>query len=390
MAIPIKYNIRHLVLRRGLTAMTALGITMTVMAAVFIMMLLTGLNDVLVTSGSPLNVLVFRKGANSELAGGFPASSFPILRELPGVGKDNNGDPLVSAECMVVVVLNRNAGSGTANVTLRGMMPAGLKLRPNVKLVSGRWFTPGTEELVVGRSIRDRFKNASLGSELNLGKGQWTIVGEFESNGSAYESEIWGDVNQVAGAFNRTGIYNSVYMRAVDADGAEILKRRISDDQRIELNSQLESEYYEKQTKSGGGIGGIRLAGVLIAIIMGLGATFAAANTMYTSVANRAREIATLRIIGFRKRSIVISFALESILLAPLGATIAILAMLPFNGMTAGTRNNVTFSEVAFSLTMGRQVITRAFLFAVAIGLVGGVAPAWGAARSEIIHSLRR
>jgi putative ABC transport system permease protein len=386
MAIPISYNIRNLILRKGLTAMTALGIALTVTTAIFLMMLLAGLQKAFVSSGDPLNVLVMRKGSTSELTGGFTADKYPILRELPGIAKDSHGDPLVSGEWVIVVVLPRKDGTGEVNVTMRGMMPDGLELRPKTKLVEGRWFSFGSQEVVVSRSIQHRFKHANVGDTLDIGKGHWRVVGITDSGGSSYDSEVWTDVNQVAGAFNRSGAYGSVYLRATDAVAADALKHRVADDQRIELDGLLETEYYEKQTSSGAGI---KIVGILVAIIMAIGSSFAAANTMYAAVSYRSREIATLRVIGFRKGSILTSFVFESILLALLGAAVGIVLMLPFNGMSTGTSNQVTFSEVVFSLRITTQVIINAIIFAVIMGLVGGIAPAWGAARREILAALR-
>ncbi|GAC1434900.1 MAG: ABC transporter permease [Terriglobales bacterium] len=386
MAIPISYNIRNLILRKGLTAMTALGIALTVMTALFLMMLLAGLQKAFVSSGDPLNVLVMRKGSTSELAGGFTKDKYPILRELPGIAKDSHGDPLVSGEWVVVTVLPRKDGTGEVNVTLRGMGPDGLELRHNVKLIEGRWFSPGQHEVVVSKSIHNRFSNSNVGDMLDFGKGPWKVVGLFDSGGSAYDSEIWGDVNQVADQFNRQNALGSAYLHATDPVAADALKHSVSDDQRLELEGVLETEYYEKQTSSGAPI---RIVGILVAVIMAVGSSVAAANTMYAAVAYRSREIATLRIIGFRRGSIVISFVIESILLALLGAAIGIVLMLPFNGMSTGTSNAVTFSEVVFSLRMTVQVLGYAVLFALIMGLIGGIAPAWGAARREIVAALR-
>ena len=386
MAIPISYNLRNLILRKGLTTMTALGIALTVTTAIFLMMLLAGLNKAFVSTGDPLNVLVMRKGSTSELAGGFTADKFPILRELPGIARDSQGNPLVSGEWVVVVVLPRSDGTGEVNVTLRGMMPDGLELRRNLKLVEGRWFNFGAQEVVVSRSIQRRFRHTAVGDTLDIGKGHWKVVGVFDSGGSAYDSEIWTDVNQVAGGFNRSGAYGSAYLHATDAVAADALKHRVSDDQRLELEGMLETEYYEKQTSSGAGI---RIVGMLVAVIMAIGSSFAAANTMYAAVAYRSREIATLRVLGFRRGSILTSFVFESVLLALLGAALGIVLMLPFNGMSTGTSNQVTFSEVVFSLRITSQVIVRAILFAVIMGLLGGIAPAWSAARREILAALR-
>jgi putative ABC transport system permease protein len=386
MPVPIKYNIRNLRLRKGLTIMTALGIALTVTTAVFLMALIAGLNRAFVQSGDPLNVLVLRKGSQAELSGGFDASLFPTLRELPGIARDSGGQPLASGEWVVVIVLPRKDGTGEVNVSVRGMMPDGRELRPNVKLTEGRWFTSGQREVVVGRSIHSRFSGTNVGDTLDFGKGKWTVVGVFDAGGTAYDSEIWSDVNQMAPDFDRTGGFSSAYLRATDPVAAEALKNRVSDDQRLKLDGQLETEYFAKQTNSGGPI---KFVGIIVAIIMAIGSIFAAMNTMYAAVAYRGREIATLRVIGFSRPSILTSFVLESLMLSLLGAIIGIVLMLPFNGMTTGVGNQVTFSEMVFSLQITLKVALAAILFGVVMGVVGGIFPAWHAARQNILNALR-
>jgi len=386
MAIPISYNIRNLKLRKGLTIMTALGIALTVTTAVFLMALLAGLQKAFVSSGDPLNVLVMRKGSTAELSGGFDASLFPVLKTLPGIATDSKGDPIASGEWVVVAVLPRKDRTGEVNVTVRGLMPAGLTLRPKAKLVEGRWFTTGQREVVVGKSIHNRFSGTQVGDTLDFAKGQWKVVGIFDSGGTAYDSEIWGDLNQIAADFDRQGGLGSAYLRATDAVAADALKNRVSDDQRLKLEGHLETEYYEKQTSSGGPI---KFIGIFVAVIMAVGSSFAAMNTMYAAVAYRSREIATLRVIGFSRPSILTSFVLEALLLSLLGAVVGILLMLPFNGMSTGVGNQVTFSETVFSLQMTWPVVMTAIIFALVMGLLGGIAPAWHAARQEILAALR-
>jgi putative ABC transport system permease protein len=386
MAIPISYNIRNLRLRKGLTIMTALGIALTVTTAIFLMALLAGLRRAFVSSGSPLNVLVLRKGSEAELTGGFDRSLFPTLTTLPGIAKDSRGEPMASGELVVVIVLPRKDGTGEVNVTVRGMMPDGLELRPSAKLIEGRWFQAGQREVVVSKSIRGRFSHANIGDSMEFGKGSWKVVGVFDSSGSAYESEIWGDVNQEASDFDRRDGLSSAYLHATDPAAADALKNRVSDDQRLKLEGFIETEYYAKQTSSGNVI---KWIGWTVAIIMAIGSSFAAMNTMYAAVAYRGREIATLRVIGFSRPAILTSFVLESLLLALLGAAAGILLMLPFNGMETGTSNAVTFSEVVFALRITPEVAGAAIVFALIMGLVGGFAPAWHAARQNILNALR-
>jgi putative ABC transport system permease protein len=394
MAIPISYNIRNLKLRKGLTIMTALGIALTVTTAIFLMALVAGLNRAFVSSGNKLNVLVLRKGSESELTGGFDAALFPTLKTLPGIAKDSHGEPMASGEWNVVIVLPRKDGTGEVNVTVRGMMPDGLEMRqlpgadgnPSVKLIEGQWFATGQREVVVSKSIRERFSHANIGDTMEFGKGSWKVVGVFDAGGSAYESEIWGDVNQMASDFDRQGGFSSAYLRATDPIAAEALKNRVSDDQRLKLDGLIETDYYAKQTSSGTPI---KIIGIVVAIIMAVGSIFAAMNTMYAAVAYRGREIATLRVIGFSQPAILTSFVLESLILALLGAALGILLMLPFNGMQTGTSNQVTFSEVVFALRITWSVALAAVCFALVMGFFGGLAPAWHAARQNILSALR-
>jgi putative ABC transport system permease protein len=392
MAIPISYNIRNLKLRKGLTIMTALGIALTVTTVVFLMALLAGLKKAFVSSGDPLNVLVLRKGSTAELSGGFDASLFPTLKDLPGIAKDSKGEPMASGEWVVVIVLPRKDGTGEVNVTVRGMMVDGLEMRqepkgnPRVKLVEGRWFSPGQREVVVSRSIQHRFANCNVGDTIRFGKGDWKVVGIFDAGGTSYDSEVWGDVNQMASDFDRQGAFASAYLRATDPSAANALKNAVSDDQRLKLDGMFETDYYAKQTSSGGPI---KVIGYIVGFIMGIGSIFAAMNTMYAAVAYRSREIATLRVIGFSRPSILTSFIFESLVLSLLGAVIGIVLMLPFNGMSTGTSNAVTFSEVVFALRMTPAVILTAVIFALVMGFFGGLFPAWHAARQNILNALR-
>jgi putative ABC transport system permease protein len=293
---------------------------------------------------------------------------------------------MASGELVVVIVLPRKDGTGEVNVTVRGMMPDGLEMRPTAKLIEGRWFQPGQREVVVSDSIRRRFSHANIGDTMEFGKGAWKVVGIFDAGGSAYESEIWGDVNQEASDFDRREGLSSAYLRATDPVAADALKNRVSDDQRLKLEGYIETEYYAKQTSSGNVI---EYIGWTVALIMAVGSIFAAMNTMYAAVAYRGREIATLRVIGFSRPAILTSFVLESLLLALLGAAAGILLVLPFNGMETGTSNAVTFSEVVFALRITPKVALAALAFALIMGFVGGLAPAWHAARQNILNALR-
>jgi len=385
-AIPITYNIRNLRLRLGATMMTALGIALTVAVAVFIMALLAGLNKAFVSSGDPLNVLVIRKASQTELQSGVDRDAYQTIKYLPGIAKDNSGEPLASGEVVVVIVIPRRDGTGETNVTVRGMSPVGFELRPNIKLLEGRWFNTGQREIVVSKSIRDRFRDAAIGDEIFFGKGKWKVVGVFDAGETAASSEIWADVNQMASDFDRNAAFSSVLVHATDPVSAQALKNRMNDDQRLALDAYKETDYYAEQTKSGAPI---KFVGIVVAIVMAIGSCFAAMNTMYAAVAYRSREIATLRILGFSRPSIITSFVIESVLLALLGAVVGLILMMPFNGLTTGTGNAMTFSETVFSVRITLGVTLVAIAFAVSMGLFGGIAPAWHASRREILAALR-
>jgi putative ABC transport system permease protein len=383
MAIPLIYNVRNLRVRAGATLMTALGVALTVAIAIFIMMLLSGLDQAFHTTGSKLNVMALRKGSDSEMTSFMSNDTFQALKTLPGVAQDKDG-PLVSGEMVVAVVLPRRNGIGETNVVVRGIGPVGLKMRP-VKIAEGRWFQEGQHEVVVSKSVEKRFEHASLGEKVMFGKSPWTVVGIFDGSGSAYDSEIWGDINQMRSDFDRPG-YSSAVLRATDEVAADSLAKRLASDQRIKLDGELETEYYAKQTRSGMFI---QFIGTVVAIIMAVGSSFAAMNTMYAAVAYRGREIATLRVMGFNRPSILTSFVFESLLLSVLGGGLAVLLMLPFNGLTTGTSNMITFSEVVFHLRMTPLIIVTAISFSAFMGLIGGIAPAWHASRQNILNALR-
>jgi putative ABC transport system permease protein len=386
MAIPIHYNIRNLRVRRNATLMTAFGIALSIAAAMFIMSLLAGLKTVFAETGDPLHVLVLRKGSTSEMgAGGIPRDVLPIISALPGVASNSAGRPLASGEDILVIVLSRKDGSGDANITVRFLTPLGIEIRPKVKLVKGRWFNPGQREVTVSKSIHGRFEHTNIGDKVWIGKSDWTVVGVFDSNGAAHESEIWADINQLASDFDRK-TYASVLVKATNMSTADSIKQRVASDQRIQLTGLAEPDYFARQSKSSAPI---QFIGLLVSITMAVGSCFAAMNIMYSAVANRGREIATLRVLGFSRFQILLSFLLESLLLSVVGALIGIVLMLPFNGMTTGTANAITFTETVFQVRLTPFIIAVAIAIALIIGAIGGLAPAWQASRKDVSTALR-
>lgn len=365
--------------------MTALGIALTVSIAVLIMALLAGLDQAFVSSGDPRNVLVLRQGADSEMMSFVNHEQANTLNALAGVVRNGRNEPVVSGETCVVISLPRRDGSGEVNVTVRGTTVIGIEMRPKIRLVEGRWFTPGRREVAVSTSVNRRFAHANVGDVIQFGKGTWAVVGMFDGGGTAHQSEIWGDTNQMGADFDRPG-YSSVLLRVQDTATADALVRRVTDDQRLQLQGMIETAYWEQQTRSGLTI---KFVGMIVAIIMAVGSCFAAMNTMYAAVAYRAKEIATLRTLGFSRLSILGSFVIESALLAILGGVAGIVFMLPFSGLTTGTNNMFSFSEIVFAMRITPAVAARAMAFAVIMGVLGGFAPAWHAARQRLIVALR-
>jgi len=386
MAIPIAYNLRNLIVRKTTTIMTALGIALTVAVMLTILAMLHGLQSSLESTGDPLQVLVLRKGANSELVSNFTREGFQVLKEKPGIAHDQSGNPMASLEMVTVINLVSVDAPDGMNVTVRGLKPLGIQMRKNLKLQAGRWFTPGRREVVVGESLVKRYPDVQLGKALNFGTSAWDVVGVMSSGQSATNSEIFADLNQLSSDQNRAAVLSSALVRAADPVAAQSLVNNISNDQQLNMDAELEKEYYEKQMSSGALL---RVLGTFVAIIMAIGSSVAAMNTMYAAVARRSKEIGTLRVLGFSRFSILTSFLAESVLLAVLGGMIGCLLVLPLNGATTGVGNFVTFSETDFNLAVTPDIIVSGILFAIFMGAAGGLFPAWNAARKQVLAALR-
>ncbi len=387
MAIPLKYNLRSLLVRRVSTGLTVLSIALVVAIFVGVMALANGLETILVSTGEPQNILVRRRGSDSELSSFVTREGRQALVYLPGVAAGPGGEPQASPEIVVIINLPKvGGGEGeNANVTVRGISPMGLTLRPKLHFHQGRMFRPGLRELIVSESITRRFQNIGLNERVRFGKDEWTVVGVFDAGNTAFDSEIWADVNQVASDFNRDA-FSSVLLRATGPAAAQSLIRRIEDDRRFNLTAQLETDYYQEQTKAAGPIKGL---GMFIALVMGIGACFAAMNTMYAAVAHRTQEIATMRVIGYRPGSVMLSFLIESLILALAGGVLGCLIALPLNGVSTGTANWTTFSEIAFAFRITPRLLLAGLAFAALMGLFGGFFPARQAARQKPAEALR-
>ena len=385
MAIPISYNLRNLVVRKTTTLMTALGIALTVAVLVADLALVEGLSMAFKTTGHPLQALVLRKAANSELGSSVTREAFQILKANPGIALNNAGEPLASPEIVTVINLPSVDSPNGMNVTLRGLAQVGIQMRA-VKINRGSWFQPGQRQIVVGKSVAKRYPNAQPGKSLRFGRGEWQVVGVMDAGESAINSEIWGDLNQISADFNRDQQINSVLIRAGDASATKALVNSINDDRQLNVSAIAEREYYERQIAAGTPL---KFFGILVAVIMAIGSSFAAMNTMYAAVARRAKEIGTLRVLGYSRISILLSFLVESLLLALAGGVLGCLLALPLNGVTTGIGSFATFSEIAFNFRVSPQAMLAGIGFALIVGAIGGLFPARNAARKEILTALQ-
>ncbi|MBV9034530.1 MAG: ABC transporter permease [Acidobacteriaceae bacterium] len=385
MAIPLSYNFRNLVVRKTTTLMTAVGIALTVAVLLAVLGLVSGLKAAFASTGDPLHLLVMRKGGNAELTSLFTQQQFQIVKSFPGIATGADGQPKASLEVVTIISMPSSVNPDGINITLRGITLRGISMR-KVKISSGRWFQSGLREITVGKSLANRYPAARIGKSLHFGKGSWTVVGVMDGGGSATDSEVFGDAAQVASDFNRGDTYSSALLQTTDEVAADALKKSLESDRRLNVTVLGEKEYYDAQTISAAPV---RFLGYFICIIMAIGSSFAAMNTMYAAVARRAKEIGTLRILGFTRGSILLSFFLESVLLALIGGIIACLLVMPLNNVTTGLGNFVTFSETNFNIRIGPDVIAVGLLFSVLLGVLGGLLPARQAAKKEILVALR-
>lgn len=385
MAIPVSYNVRNLVIRKTTTIMTAAGIAMTVAVLLAVLGLVSGLKAAFAATSNPLHVLIMRKGGNAELTSLLTQEQFQIIKSFPGIAKGSDGQPMASLEVVSVINLPSVDSPEGMNVTLRGLSTRGVQMR-NLKPIAGRWFQPGEREVTVGKSVAKRYPNAQLGKQLRFGKGLWTVVGVMDGGDSEVNSEIFADGPEVASDFNRPDTYSSALVQATDEVSADALRKSLLNDRRLNIAVMSEKEYYDAQTVSALPV---QFLGYFVCIVMAVGSCFAAMNTMYAAVARRAKEIGTLRILGFTRGSILLSFFVESVLLSLIGGVLACIIVLPLNRVTTGIGNFLTFSETSFNFRIGPDVMMVGILFSLILGAVGGLLPARQAAKKEILTALR-
>jgi ABC-type antimicrobial peptide transport system permease subunit len=387
MKLPLTYSLRNLAVRRTSSLMTALGIALTVAVLVSLLAMIEGLQASFESSAHPLQVIVMRKGSQAELLSSISRSAAQEIRVRPGVARDAAGEPMASLEIVTVLVLKNAEHPRGINVTVRGVTPMGFAMREHLRIAAGRMFEPGRREVVVGDSIARRYPEAGLGGKLRFGRGEWDVVGVFDAGQSAFGSEIFADLNQVAGDYNRPQLLSSVLVRAADDSAAQALINDLEGHRTLNVMAQLESRYFDAQTISALPV---KFAGSLIAVIMAIGSGLAAMNTMYAAVARRGAEIATLRVLGFSRRGILAAFLIESVMLAAAGGAIGCLLALPLTQLRTGIGNMVTFSEIVFQFRITGEIAVTGILFGVLMGAAGGFMPALAAARQQILTALRR
>jgi ABC-type antimicrobial peptide transport system permease subunit len=386
MAIPLKYNIGNLTARLGSTALTVLGIGVVIAVMLSMMALLNGVQTAIVSSGSPDNMMVMRDGSTTEISSFISRDSARILAQLPGIAKGSDGQPIVSPELVILFKLPKKDNPQGSNVVVRGVGPAAFELRPFVKVVEGRMYKPGVNEVIVSRRIRDRFVNADIGDSFHFGAQDYHVVGVFDGKGTSFDSEVWTDIGFLSQARHRVESCSDVMIRPVDAAAFRSIKDAIANDNRLKLMVKSERQYYDEQTK---GLIGIVILVTFITLFMTVGAVFGTMNSMFAAVASRTRELGTLRALGFKRRAIIGSVLIESAFIALLGGIAGIILSLPVNMISTGTTNFTTFSEVAFNFRVDGKVALIGLIVALVAGMIGGFLPAVNAARMPITKALR-
>jgi putative ABC transport system permease protein len=385
MALPLSYNVRNVRQRWQVTLLAIFGIALVVTVFVFLTAMSSGFRLALRATGRTDNAIIVQRGSNSELTSGIDRGKASVFMVDSRIARGTDGQPQASGEILIVANLKRKADGADVNVSVRGVTQKALEVRSGIKIVQGRPLTPGLDEVIVGERAADRF-GLNLGSFVKIQKRDWKIVGIFTAEGSGFESEIWGDLNVMAGPMRREGGYQVVVVRLADAPTLEAFKKTLEDDPQLQVSVTQEREYYEAQA---GGVGTALLGlSVFVAVVMGTGAVFGAMNTMYAIVAARTREIGTLRALGFSRRSVLFSFVTESLFLAFIGGLLGCVLALPANGVTSAT-NGANFSELAFAFRITPFALGVGITFALVMGLLGGLLPAFRAARMPITTALR-
>ena len=387
MAIPLIYNVRSVRARWTSTIVAVLGIAGTVGVFVAMLSLAHGFKATLVASGSPGNALIMRAGSPSEMMGGVTLESVKVIQDAPGIARDSNG-PLVTQEVVGVMPIPLISTDTDANVQIRGVGANVLGIRKFVKITDGRMFTPGLTELVAGKNASKTYKGLTLGNTIDMAGGHWKVVGIFDANGSAFDSEIWCDSHVLNDILKRpANIFQSVTVHMDSPASFRMLKDSLTSDPRLNVDVTREVDYYAKQSTTMTTL--ITVLGGLVASIMAVGAVFGALNTMYSAVSERGREIATMRALGFNASAVVFSFLVEALLISLIGGIVGCLVVLPLNGLTTSTMNFQTFSNIAFAFKITPALLMQGIIFALIMGVIGGLLPAIRAASLPVATALR-
>lgn len=387
MQIPLKYILRSSSSRRLTTAITMIGVALVVFVFSAVLMMANGVQKTLRSTGSDDNMIVARKAAASEIMSILDREAAAIVSSLPQVAQFADGRPMSSKEAVVIINLNKLGGPGISNVTVRGVEEAALQLRPQVKITQGRMFRWGAREVIVGAGITKRFARAQLGEKIKFGGDFWTVVGIFDADGSGFDSEVWGDGNQIMDAFKRSS-FSTVTARLKDPSDLSGVLAGFEADNRLQyFVAKREKKFFEEQSEMMAMF--IRILGLFITVIFSIGATIGAMITMYGAVANRTTEIGTLRALGFFRRSILLAFMIEAFVLSLGGGLIGLGLASLLQFVSISTLNFGSFSELAFSFALSPSIILTSLGFALAMGMIGGFLPAVRAARLNIIQALR-
>lgn len=386
MVISFNYIARNLIVRKMTTLLTAGGMALVVFVFATVLMMADGLRETLGGTGSYSNVMVIRKSAQTEVQSSIERQQASIISSQPEIATDQHGNAMASAEPVVLISLSKRSNGQLGNVVVRGVNANGLWLRPQVKIISGRMFRPGSTEIVVGRSVARGFNGAQTGDTLHFGQQTWTVVGIYDAGHSAFDSEVWGDAEQMMQVFRRPA-FSSMLFRLRDPASFDAVRSRLEADQRLNVEVKRENRFYADQSEQMATF--ISILGQAISFIFSLGAIIGAMITMYASVANRTGEIGTLRALGFTRASVMTAFLLESILLGVVGGAMGLIAASFMQYVQITTTNFQTFAELAFTMHLNALIIVEVMLFSVFMGLVGGFLPAAQAARMEIVEALR-
>jgi len=386
-SVPVAYNFRSITVRWASAVVAVMGIAGTVGVFIAMLSLARGFKATLVSSGSADNALITRAGATSEMTSGVSIDAVKIIQDAPGIARGADG-PLLTPEAVLMAPIPLRSTGTDANVELRGVAPNVFAIRNNVKIIEGRMFRPGLSELIVGKNAKATYSGLTLGSTIGLGSARWQVVGIFDAGGSAFDSEVWGDAHLLNGAYKRPDTFSqSVTVHLASPAALQQLRDTLTADPRLSVDVIREIDYYSKQSTRMTQL--ITILGGFVAAIMAIGAVFGALNTMYSAVAERGREIATMRALGFNSWNVVLSFLFEALLISFVGGVLGCLVVLPLNGLTTSTMNFQTFSNLAFAFKITFDLLWMGVLFALVMGVLGGMPPAIRAASRPVATALR-